>query len=58
MLQMLTSFFVASKGKKIEKIEENVKIEEVKIHIFRPRNLINFNETFGKTATYYDIKSD
>ena len=35
MLQMLTSFFVASKGKKFLKINENVKIEQVKIlHIF------------------------
>ena len=30
---MLT-FFVASKGKKIQKLDKNNKIEEVKIHIF------------------------
>ena len=31
---MLTTFFVAYKGKKIQKLDKNVKIEEVKIHIF------------------------
>ena len=35
MLQMLTLFFVASKGQEIQKIDENVKIKEVKIHIFQ-----------------------
>ena len=34
MLYMLTLFFVAIKGKKIQKIDKNVKIKEVKIHIF------------------------
>ena len=31
---MLTSFFVESKGNKIQKINENYKIEKEEIHIF------------------------
>ena len=35
-----------------------VKTEELKIHIFlRVRDLMNFNEIFGKIVTYDDIKS-
>ena len=34
VLQMLTLFFVESKGKKIKKINKNVKIQEVEIHMF------------------------
>ena len=53
---MLTSLviFVARKCKKIQKIDENRQGK----NSYLLRDLMNFNEAFGKTVTYDDIKSD
>ena len=53
---MLTSldFFVASNGKK-PKIDENSSNRRSE-NSYLLRDLMNFNEIFGKNATYDDIK--
>ena len=54
---MLTSldFFVASKGK--NKIDENSSSRRIK-NSYLLKDLMNFNEIFGKNVTYDDIKSN
>ena len=51
----IISFFVASKGKKIQKIDENSENKEVKIHTFL--NVDEFQWNFRKSVTYDDIES-
>ena len=50
-------FSVASKGKKIQKVDENSKNRRSK-NSYLLRDLMNFNEIFGKNVTYDDIKID
>ena len=56
MLKMLMPF-VASKSKKIQKIDKNRRSKHLYLLRDLMRDLMNFNKMFGKNITY-DIKSD
>ena len=56
MLKMLMPF-VASKSKKIRKIDKNRRSKHLYLLRDLMRDLMNFNKMFGKNITY-DIKSD
>ena len=56
MLKMLMPF-VASKSKKIRKIDRNRRSKHLYLLRDLMRDLMNFNKMFGKNITY-DIKSD
>ena len=53
----IISFFVASKGKKVEKIDEKSSNRRSK-NLYLLKDLVNFNENFKKNITYDDIRSD
>ena len=57
MLKMLMPF-VASKSKKIRKIDKNRRSKRLYLLRDLMRDLMNFNKMFGKNITYDDIKSD
>ena len=57
MLKMLMPF-VASKSKKIRKIDKNRRSKHLYLLRDLMRDLMNFNKMFGKNITYDDIKSD
>ena len=52
----IISFFVASEGKKIQKIDENNQNRRSK-NLYLLGDLMNFNKIFEKNVTYDDIKS-
>ena len=55
---MLASLvFLTNKSRKIQKIDENSSNRSSKNTYFL-RDLMNFNEIFGKNVTYDDIKSN
>ena len=51
------SFFAVSKGRKIQKIDENTWNRRTKNSYFL-RNLMKFNKILWKNVAYDDIKSD
>ena len=53
----IISFFVASEGKKIQKIDKNNQNRRSK-NLYLLGDLTNFNKIFEKNVTYDDIKSD
>ena len=53
----IISFFVASEGKKIQKIDKNNQNRRSK-NLYLLGDLMNFNKIFEKNVTYDDIKSD
>ena len=53
----IISFFVASEGKKIQKIDKNNQNRRSK-NLYLLGDLMNFNKIFQKNVTYDDIKSD
>ena len=53
----IISFFVASEGKKIQKIDKNNQNQRSK-NLYLLGDLMNFNKIFEKNVTYDDIKSD
>ena len=57
MLKMLMPF-VASKSKKIQKIDKNQRSKHLYLLRDLMRDLMNFNKMFGKNITYDDTKSD
>ena len=54
---MLTSlvFIVASKGKKVKKIDNS--LNQISKNLYLLRDLLNFNNIFGKNVTHDVIKS-
>ena len=53
----IISFFVASEGKKIQKIDKNNQNRRSK-NLYLLGDLMNFNKIFEKNVTYDDTKSD
>ena len=53
----IISFFVASEGKKIQKIDKNNQNRRSK-NLYLLGDLMNFNKIFEKNVTYDDIKND
>ena len=49
--------FVASKSKKIQKIDKNHRSKHLYLLRDLMRDLMNFNKMFGKNITYDDTKS-